>query len=442
MENTKSCDILVLGGGPAGYSAAIRAAELGASVILVEKDTVGGTCLNCGCIPTKFLWEALYLKDKLRKFTNYGIEIEYKNFHFASVQKQKAKTVELLVKGIVKLLENHSIETLQGKAEFLGKNSIKVALQNGKQINVSAKKTIIATGSRPKILKGLEFDHNKIIDSSDALNLRDIPKSILIIGGGAIGVEMATIFSGLGSNVTVIEKENQLLPGEDKELSEEVKKILQRNGVNVLVGTGFHENMLNESEKILIVTGRQPNVELGLEKAGINYSEKGISVNEYLQASNDQVYCAGDATGISYLAYVSEAQGIAAAENAMGKQNILDLSSIPRVVFSMPPFASAGIKESDLSADRISTGKFNLSANSRAFIEGERTGFVKIISDKISGKILGGHIIGARADELIAILSLAIRKGLSVKDFSRELFFHPSISEAIYEACRDTLKKS
>jgi dihydrolipoamide dehydrogenase len=251
-------------------------------------------------------------------------------------------------------------------------------------------------------------------------------------------VELAGAFAKLGSEVLLMEKENQLLPGEDPELAKEVQKMLQRQGVKVTTGAGSFQDLVPKYDKVLVVTGRQTNADtLGLEKGEIVFTKKGITVNEYLETTVPGVFAAGDITGNCYLAYIAQAEGIAAAENAMGKKTTLDYSTIPRVVFSSTPIASVGVRSTDISPESVSIGRFPLAANGRSFIEGERTGWIKLISDKASGRVLGVQIAGPHADELIPIASIAIKHKLTIEDLSRELFFHPSVSEAIYGAAED-----
>jgi dihydrolipoamide dehydrogenase len=248
--------------------------------------------------------------------------------------------------------------------------------------------------------------------------------------------------AGMGSEVTIIEKESQLLPSADHELALEVRKMLERQSVRVLIGNGSYKEIAGRSEKVLVAVGRKPDVSaLGLAAAGITFSGKGIEVNEYLETNIPGVYAAGDVTGKNYLAYVSQAEGVCAAENAHGSKNTVNSSAIPWAVFTDPPAAGAGAREKDFTRELVSVGRFPLAANSRSMIESERYGWAKIISEKNTGKILGGWLIGPGADEIIPVLALAVRHGLTVKEMSRELFFHPSISESLHCACEDAVNK-
>jgi dihydrolipoamide dehydrogenase len=439
MSNATNYDIIVVGAGPAGYSAAIRSAQLGASVLLVEKGGFGGTCLNRGCIPTKFLWEAVSLAKKMKRAVEFGLNGAFTGYNIPLMQQRKARTTEMLGKSLRKLLESHSVALLEGTAKFISRTTIEIAAGGESLLTAHAPKIIIATGSIPKNIPGLPFDHTRIIDSTDALNLTEAPPRLLIVGGGAIGVEFATLYANLGSEILLAEREHQLLPGEDAELAREVEKLLKRLGVKVATGAGSLENLVQQYDKIIVVAGRQPALDnLALDKASVAYSPRGVTVNDYLETTTAGIFAAGDAAGRSFLAYTAQAEGIVAAENAMGNQHKApDCGAVPRVVFCQPPAASVGAKESDLPGDAIIIGRFPLAANSRAFIEGERPGWVKLLADKNSGRIIGGQIIGPHAEDLIAIVSMAVRCRLALDDLRRELFFHPSLSESIH-AARET----
>jgi dihydrolipoamide dehydrogenase len=434
-------NLIVIGAGPAGTAAAVRASQLGAKVLLIEKSSFGGTCLNWGCIPTKFLWEACNTVSKIKKSVSYAITAEMKEHSFALLIEKKNKNVELLSKGVRQLLASYNIELIEGSAAFSSAKTVEVKRSNGQTENYQAEKIIIAAGSVPSAIPGYQFDHIKFIDSTDALNLTELPKSLLVVGGGAIGVEFASIFSALGAQVHLVEKQNQLLPGEDSELAEEVKKGLLRQGIKVETGVSSFEEPAKTNDKILIATGRKSNTaSLALEKTGVKYGPKGIEVNEFLETSVEGIFAAGDVDGRSFLAYTAHAEGVLAAENALGTKKAITYSTIPKAVFSVPPAASVGIVNGDKTEGMI-TGKFDLAANSRAFIEGERRGWVKITAEKSTGVITGGQILGAGAEELISIIALAVKQNISLHQMSREIFFHPSISEAIHSACEAALGK-
>lgn len=445
MDKT-SFDLIVIGSGPAGYSAAVRASQLGAKVLLVEKNpAAGGTCLNWGCIPTKFLWEALHVEAKIKKASNYGITADLKELSFPGLIAKKNKTVELLAKGVRQLLDGYSVAVISGTAAFSAIKTVEVTAADGQKASYFCDKYILAAGSSPSAFPGHPYDRAKIIDSTDALSLQALPKKMLIIGGGAIGVEFASIFARLGVEISMVEKENQLLPGEDAELSEAVKLSLQKDGVDVNTGSSdSFDDMVRDSgvDKVLIATGRRSNApQLNLERTNVRYTNRGIEVNKFLETSQKGVFAAGDVTGNSYLAYIAQAEGVCAAENALGTKNVMDHAVIPKVVFSNPPAASAGIANINSRAGNIITGKFSFTASSRAFLESDRRGWVKIIAEKVSGKIIGGMVFGSAAEELITVIALAVKQKMTLQSLSREVFFHPSLSEAIHCACEDALAR-
>ncbi|MFC1501670.1 dihydrolipoyl dehydrogenase [Elusimicrobiota bacterium] len=432
-------DLIVLGAGPAGYSAAIRAVQLGKKVLLIEEDKIGGTCLNRGCIPTKYLWETLHLYKRINRAKDYGISAQTNPLEFEPVQQKSLKNIEMMGKGLKKLLDSYNLNVLEGKAEIKDPNSIRIITGNNEK-EIRYDKLIIATGSRAKDLPSIKINHDNIIDSTDILNLKAAPKSLLIIGGGVIGVELANIFSKFSESVIIVEKESQILPEENAEFAEEVQKILERAGVEVKTSFQFSDEILSKYEKVLLAVGRSPNIEaLGLEKNGIKVSKNGIDVNEYLQTAKNNIYAAGDVTGNSYLAYIAQADGVRAVENAFGGNRTADYKAIPKIIFSDPPAASVG-NTSDTD-DEIISGKFPFSANSRAVIENERIGWVKIYINKSTNQLVGGQMVGPHAEELIEIISVGVKNKLKAESLSREVFFHPSLSEAIHCACEDALNK-
>ncbi|MBN1824017.1 MAG: dihydrolipoyl dehydrogenase [Endomicrobiales bacterium] len=442
MENHKKFDIIVIGAGPAGYSAAVRAAQLGSSVLLVERASPGGTCLNIGCVPTKFLWEATQLPLRLKKASWFGIEPEDKSLDSRLIFQKKTKNTELLAKSLQNLISGYNIELAFGNCAFLHEKLIEISMSDGTKKQVTADKVIIAAGSSPKSIPGMEIDHIKVIDSTDALLHSDVPGKMLVIGGGAIGIELGLIYSRLGSEITIVEKEPQILPNEDTEIAQELKKILTRQGLHINTGIDGIEPYAEGQDRILVAVGRKANISgLNLGAAKITYTTTGISVNEYLETTTPGIFAAGDVTGKWFLAYTAQAEGITAAENALGQKNTINYDFVPRVVFTDPPCASVGIPDNKLAEGSFVTGRFPFTANSRAFIEGERAGFVKITAEKSTGKILAGHIIGPHAEDMISILCVAMKAGLKIHDISREIFFHPSLAEALHCACEDVAGK-
>jgi dihydrolipoamide dehydrogenase len=444
--NLNKYDIAVIGSGPGGFTAVVRAVQLGAKVVVVEKSFIGGTCLNCGCIPTKFLWQALKTKQKIQKSYEYGFKVLLEQVIFADIIAKKDRNIANIRKGMKMILSSHKLDIISGTALFKDKNTLAI-LDNERGTvpkdvihEVFAGKIIIASGTKPSIIKGFAFDGNKVISSTEALNLKEIPKNMLIIGGGAIGIEMATIFSGFGCQVTLSEYENCLLPNEDKEISEEMRKNLLRQGVNVLTSCANALDAANKYEKVLIVTGRTPNNDLGLENIGIKVTKKGfIETNEFCQTNIENIYAVGDITGKNLLAYTAQNEGALTAENAV-RGNFIAVNNfiVPRVVFAMPQSASVKVLDFPKYKDAI-FGKFPFTASGRAFIENERTGFVKCAVDKTTEKPLAFWIVGSHSDELINTASQILKSGMEY--ISRETIFHPSLSESLLNAYEDALGK-
>ncbi|MGA2091620.1 MAG: NAD(P)/FAD-dependent oxidoreductase [Endomicrobiales bacterium] len=413
-------DVVVIGAGPAGYSAAIRAAQLGARVALIENDQPGGTCLNTGCVPTKTLWHAM-------------------NSQYADAIAQKTKTVETLRKGLSQLIQSYPIDFISGSASFVSAETVLVTSSSLDARPVRFTKCIIATGSRPKPLRDTPFDHHHIIDSTDALKLAVPPATMLIIGGGVIGVELATIFARFGTQVHLCERESSLLPGEDPLIVNEVTKSLSRLGVKTSVSYIAEPLVYKDYEKVLIAVGRIPNNEdLNLTAANVVYDNRGITVNEFLETSAATILAAGDVTGRWQLAYTAQSDGCIAAENALsGSRKSATYLDVPRVIFSKPVCAVVGRKLSPVDTEKFRVGTYPFAASAMAFIEHERAGWVKIMCDKSSSIVLGGIIIGKSAEDLISLISLAVRHKLTINDLQRELFFHPSLSESVHLAAQN-----
>ena len=429
-------DIAVIGSGPGGFAAAVRAAQLGAKTVIIEKGFVGGTCLNCGCIPTKFMWQALKTKLKIKKAYEYGLEASLGAIQYANIVIQKNKRIANIRKGMEMILSSYEIPVISGAASFKDKNTLLI----GTDTHIKADKIIIASCSEPHKIPGYEYDGEKIINSTDALNLEYVPETLLIIGGGAIGVEMATIFAGFGSKVTIAESFDRLLPSEDAEISNEIMKNMSRQGIEILVDYKSALNDIPKFQKALIVTGRIPAKDLNLENAGIDAFSNGfIKVNKYCQTNFENIYAVGDTTKGSLLAYTAQNEGAAAAEKAFkGKTVIIDNKMVPRGVFSMPQ--SASVKVSGFKDDEnIVYGIFPLTASGRAFIEGERTGFIKCAADKNTKKPLAFWMVGTNADEIINTASMILTNGIN--HIARESLFHPSISEGLLNAYEDAFGK-
>jgi len=449
-------DVIVIGGGPGGYVAAIRAAQLGAQVALVEREYLGGTCLNVGCIPTKVLLHTAELYEEILKSNIYGIKIDGNvSVDLNSLQKRKEEITSQLVNGVTGLLRLNNIEVIKGEASFRDKNTIDVKKEDGSVITLKADNFIIATGSKPFTppIKGI--DSEGVIDSTEALALKEIPKELVIIGGGVIGIEFATLFNSLGSKVTVLEMLPYILPPIDREISEIVKMKLSMEGINIhtsaqvtsiennngkleVVAKVGNDELRVAGDKVLVSVGRRAVTEgLNLDAAGVKTSKKGIAVNNRLETNVKSIYAIGDVTGINMLAHVASEQGIVAAENIMGLHREMDYKAIPACIYTKPEIASVGITEEEAKKSGIEykVGKFMLSNNGKALIANEVEGtMVKIIADTKYGEILGVHIYGPRATDLIMEGTLALRLEATVDEIVTSIHPHPTISESIKEA--------
>ena len=428
MEN--KYDIAVIGAGPAGYTAAIEFAKQNLKTVIIEKDNLGGTCLNKGCIPTKFLWQVAKTKQIISKSFEYAIKTNIENIEFANIIAKKNKVVENLSKGIERLLKANKVDIVKGFASFSAKNKLTVKTES-EEIKIFADKIIIATGSDCKSVGNIEFDHKKYINSTDALNLTDIPKNMLVIGAGAIGVELSSIFSSFGTDVTLREICPQLLPNEDTELAGELAKVLSRQGIKVEVACSNTFKDSDKFEKILIATGRKSTAEqLNGQILNLNLDKRNFIQTENYSTNIDNIYAIGDVTGKGFLAYTAEQDAINLSKN------LQITNPIPKVVFSFPPAASVKAPDFD-TCKNISYGKAFFSANARAQIEAERTGWIKVAIDNETKKIKGVWILGACTDELINTACVMIKAELTVADISKDMFFHPGLSEIIFEAIKN-----
>jgi dihydrolipoamide dehydrogenase len=427
-------DVAVIGSGPAGFSAALRASRLGAKTVLIEKSEIGGTCLNRGCIPTKFFYQALKTKQKIQKSYDYGFTAVLEPVSFADLTAKKDTAVLNIRKGMEAVLSSHSIDIVKGEAVFKDKNTLFAC-----GAEIAAHKIIASCGSAPASIKGFSFDGQKFISSDDFLNLKEIPRKVLVVGGGVIGVESATLLAGFGSDVTLAECAAALLSNEDEELSAEVTKNLRRQGVEVLTSCFNALETADKYDKVLLAAGRISLGNLSLENAGIETDAKGfIKTNGFCQTSAENIYAAGDTAGKNFLAFTAQNEGSVAAENAvLGNRQSLDNEIVPSAVFSMPPAAGVKVKNYSDYKDAV-FGKFYYTASGRAFIENERSGFIKCAVDKESGRPLGFWIVGAQADEIINVAAQILKSGAS--RLSRETFFHPSLSEGLFEAYEKALE--
>ena len=451
-------DLVVIGGGPGGYVCAIRAAQLGLKTACVEsRGALGGTCLNVGCIPSKSLLNLSENFHKAKKeFNHQGIEIEGIKLNIDKMMSNKNKSVQILTKGVEYLFKKNKVTYIKGKGVLFSENSI-VVYENGKKTNYKSKNIVIATGSTVSSIPGIEIDEKNIISSTGALSLKQVPKKLAVIGGGYIGLEMGSVWSRLGSEVTVIEYLEYITPGMDREISNEFKKILTKQGIKFKLGSKVNsvKNMNNvvsinltdiknskdetmEFDKVLVSVGRKPYTEgLNLTKVGIKKDAKGrIEVNEKLQTSIKNIYAIGDVIKGPMLAHKAEEEGIAVAEILAGQAGHVNYDVIPGVVYTSPEVATVGKTEEQLKEENKSykVGKFPFLANSRAKVNNETEGFVKILADSKTDKVLGVHIIGPHCGDMIAEMALAMEFGASAEDIARTCHAHPTHTEAIKEA--------
>jgi len=456
MEN--NFDVIIIGGGPGGYVCAIRAAQLGLKTACIEsRGTLGGTCLNVGCIPSKSLLnlsESFYKAQK--DFNSQGIEFSGLKLNLDKMMMNKNKSVQVLTKGIEFLFKKNNVTYIKGKGVLFSKNDV-VAYDGEKKTSYKAKNIVIATGSAPSSLPGIEIDEKNIVSSTGALALKEVPKKFIVIGGGYIGLEMGSVWSRLGSEVTVLEYLDHITPGMDKEVSTEFQKILTKQGIKFKLNSKvtsatnkdnqveitFTNNQTSKKEivladKVLVSVGRKPYTEgLNLTKMGIKKDARGmIEVNKKLQTSVNNIYAIGDVIKGPMLAHKAEEEGIAVAEILAGQAGHVNYNIIPGVIYTSPEVAAVGKTEEQLKNENISykVGKFPFLANSRAKVNNETDGFVKILADSKTDRVLGVHMIGPHTGDMIAEMALAMEFGASAEDIARTCHAHPTHTEAVKEA--------
>ncbi len=455
-------EIIVVGGGPGGYVAAIRAAQLGGNVTLVEKGKLGGTCLNVGCIPTKVLLHSADLMAEAKEANDFGINVSVNGFDWKKVLQKKDSVSSQLVNGIKGLMKANKIKVINGMAEFISSNTLLVTKSDGTKETLSGGKVIIATGSVPAVppIPGIK-ENEHCIDSTGALSLTEVPKSLLVIGGGVIGVEFASIYSQFGTKVTIIEALPKLLPLMEEELTAILRTKLENNGVDIfteakvqsvtsspsgtnLVKVEYNGEVISfEAEKVLVAVGRRANTDsLNLDQAGITHDRGRIQVNEKMETNVENVYAIGDCLGQVMLAHVASAQGEVAADNAMGLNSSYNGKTVPSCVYTNPEFAGVGLTEEKAKEAGINyiTGHFPLMANGKALIMNGGEGMVKVLLGEEFKEILGVHIIGPRATDLIAECALAIGMEATIEDLIETIHAHPTLSEAVREAALEAEK--
>lgn len=453
----KSYDVAVIGSGPGGYVAAIRCAQLGMNVAIIEKySTMGGTCLNVGCIPSKALLDSSHhFEDALKHFDTHGIELPGEvKVNLEKMMARKQSVVEQTTVGIEFLMKKNNIDVYQGVGAF--KDSTHLTISGDKDSEIEAKHTIIATGSKPSVLPFATIDKERIITSTEALKLKEIPKHLIIIGGGVIGLELGQVYKRLGAEVTVVEYLDRIIPTMDKSLSKELNKVLkkqkfnihtahkvtsverQSNTITVTAENKKGETVTFQGDYCLISVGRSPyTANLNLEAAGVQLNERGqVQVNDYLQTSTSNIYAIGDVIRGAMLAHKAEEEGVFVAETIAGQKPHINYNLIPGVVYTWPEVASVGKTEEQLTNEGVAfkTGQFPMRALGRSRASMDLDGFVKVIADQSTDEILGVHMIGARCADLIAEAVVAMEFRASAEDLSRMSHAHPTFAEAIKEA--------
>ena len=456
---------VVIGGGPGGYVCAIRLAQLGLKTACIEsRGSLGGTCLNVGCIPSKSLLNLSEEFHKAKNLSNKGIEIGEIKLNLIKMMKNKDKAVTILTKGVEFLLKKNKVTYFKGIGSFKSKNEIIIKNDQNKETIIETENVVIATGSNSVSLPGIEFDEKIIVSSTGVLKLGQVPKKMVVVGGGYIGLEMGSVWSRLGSEVHVVEFLDHITPGMDKEIASEFMKILKKQGINfhlqhkveqitknkfgAVVSTKNKEGIKKdfECDVVLISVGRKPNTNgLNLEKVGVDLDEKGrVKTDKNFRTNQNNIFAIGDVIIGPMLAHKAEDEGIAVAENIAGQSGHVNYDTIPGVIYTTPEVASIGKTEEQLKELKIKykIGKFSFMANSRAKAIDDAEGFVKILADEKTDRVLGAHLIGAHAGELIAEIGVAMEFGASSEDIARTCHAHPTFSEAVKEAALSVDKRA
>lgn len=446
-------EVVVIGGGPGGYVAAIRLGQLGKDTVLVERENLGGVCLNIGCIPSKALIRVAKLKNRMEAAKQIGLEVGSIGVDMAKLQTWKESVVSRLVSGVEYLCKSNHVRIIKGDAKFTGPNTIEVKSAAATE-TIEAKNTIIATGTRPVEIPGFKFDGTTVVTTTEMLTLRQVPKNLVVVGAGVSGLEMATMYAQLGSKVTVIELLDQLLPGVvmDVEIVKVVERAFRKLGIEYHVKSRAKEyregkvfatledgkDVTFPCDKVLVSVGRRPNSDqLGLEKAGVKTGQQGwIPVNKKLQTNVTGIYAIGDVIGPPLFAHKASKDGVVAAEIIAGMNSEADYRGIAWAIFTDPEIASVGLTEDQAKEKGYApiVGKFPFTALGRALLAGESEGFVKIVADKESELVLGVHIIGPEASDMISEAALAVEMGATLEDVGFTIHPHPTLPEAIMEA--------
>lgn len=450
-------DVIVIGAGPGGYVSAIRAAQLGLKTAIIEKQWLGGVCLNVGCIPSKALLKNAELAHTLReRGREFGFSFENLTLDYGVAVKRSRQVSDRLTRGVAFLMKKNNIEVIMGKARFLAKDRLDVAQADGNTLELQSKHIIIATGAYPALIPGVQVDGERILTYQEAILQNRLPSSVIIIGAGAIGAEFATTWSSYGTKVTMVEMLPHILPLEDEEIAAELTKTFQKRRIEILtshrvqsiqvIEQGVEVKVTSEetektllAEQALIAIGFKPNTrDLGLEEIGVRLTERGfVKIDERMATNVPGIWAVGDVTGQLLLAHVASAQGVVCAENIAGVDTvILNYLMMPRATYCHPQVASFGLTEAQAKEQgyEVKVGRFPFQANGKALGLGDYSGFVKVVTDGRCGEILGAHIIGPDVSELLPELTLAQRMDLTITEIARNVHAHPTLSEAIMEA--------
>jgi dihydrolipoamide dehydrogenase len=452
MSETMEARVVVVGGGPGGYVCAIRAAQLGTGVVLVEKDLLGGTCLNRGCIPTKALLACAEALETIREASEFGIEVADPVPNLAAMVERKNGISETLRKGIAQLLKANKIEYVQGFAKLIAPDQLQVKRENG-TLTIKAEKIILATGSEPAELPTFDFSQPSILTSTSGLELTDIPAKMIIVGSGVVGSEFATVFNALGTKVTMIELMDRILPTEDPRISQQMKRILNKKGIDILTETTIEEiseygpqglkaklssGDVLEADKLLVSIGRALNTKgIGLEETGVELGKRSeIVVNDRMETNLPGLYAIGDCVGGILLAHWASFEGVCAAENAMGLESHLDSRVVPACIFTEPEIGSVGLNpaKAEEQGIEIKVGRFMFGGLGKALAMGKAQGFVQLVVDASSDVVLGCQVMGPHASDLVHEAALAMKMGITAAQIGSTCHAHPSLSEAMMEA--------
>lgn len=453
-------DLTIIGGGPGGYVGAIRAAQLGLRVALVERDKLGGVCLHAGCIPTKALLQTAELLERVRRADQFGVLVGEVTLDYARAQARKRQVVGALHRGIEYLMRKNRIAVFSGHGRILSPSRVGISLNDGSETEVETRHILIATGSKPRALPGIPVDNVRVLDSTGALELQEVPRSMVIVGAGAIGLEFCTLFRSFGADVTVVELLPRVLPMEDEEISEAMARSLSRKGVKVHTSSKVEEverveggvkvristpegDRVLSADYVLVAVGREALTEgLGLEEVGVATKNGFIAVDDHMRTSVEGIFAIGDVIGGYLLAHVASEEAVLAVETIAGKNpRPIDYLTVPRCTYSIPEVAAFGMTERQAreAGYAVKVGRFSFQASSRALTLGEREGFVKVVADSQTGEILGVHMIGPSVTELVAEGVLARSAEATVFEVGGSVHAHPTLSEAFKEAALDAL---